>query len=223
MIDFSLTVVFSSRKIDSKYVEHIKSSCGVKNLQILAYENDNKFSLTELYNKGLEESINDIIVFCHDDLIFETPYWGKKLLKHFNRNPDYGIIGIAGTNTLVNGCWWQIREKMHGIVGHSNGLSKWINHYSKPQGNKIKPMVVLDGLFFAVDRNKIKHRFDLDFKGFHFYDLSFFIPNFLSGVKIGLITDILVTHLSIGRTNQSWLDNKKMLENKYKENFPITI
>ena len=95
--------------------------------------------------------------------------------------------------------------------------------FSQPQGNKIKQMVILDGLFFAVDKTKIKHGFDEDFNGFHFYDLSFCIPNHLDGVKIGVITDIMVTHLSVGMTNQKWEDNKTLLEKKYVDKFPIKI
>ena len=34
------------------------------------YENPNGVSLTKIYNKGLSESTNDIVVFCHDDIIF---------------------------------------------------------------------------------------------------------------------------------------------------------
>ena len=63
---------------------------------------------------------------------------------------------------------------------------------------------MLDGLFFAIDKTKIKKTFDEDFHGFHFYDISFCFRNYLEGVKIGLTTQIRVTHLSIGQTNKQW-------------------
>ena len=71
-----LTVVFSTRKIEDSYIEHIKETCGIKEIEILSYDNPNGTSLTEIYNKALIDSKNDIIVFCHDDIIFNT----KKLL-----------------------------------------------------------------------------------------------------------------------------------------------
>lgn len=223
MSDKKISIVFSTRQIDENYLDHIRKTCLSSDSEILPYENNGKYSLTEIYNKGLVEAKNDIIIFCHDDLIFETRHWGKKIIDNFTKNPDYGIIGIAGTNQLIDGKWWSLKNSMHGIVNHSNGVRKWTSMFSQPQGDDIKQMVVLDGLFFAVDRTKIKHNFDNDFNGFHFYDLSFCLPNHLDGVKIGVVTNILVTHLSVGQTNQQWEINKKLFEDKYAGKLPVTI
>jgi hypothetical protein len=217
----SITIAFSTRKLNEDYLHHIKKTCGL-DAEILSFENNAQRSLTEIYNEVIDVSKNDIIVFCHDDLIFEQKDWGKKLLSHFN-NTDYGIIGVAGSNNLVDGMWWSIRESMHGVVCHSDGNKKWITNFSKNQGDEIKQMIVLDGLFFAIDRNKIKNKFDTDFKGFHFYDIPFCFKNHLEGVKIGVITNILITHLSVGGVNQSWLDNKTLFEKKYFDKIPLKI
>ena len=61
---------------------------------------------------------------------------------------------------MVNGQWWLVKEAMHGIVNHSDGQKKWTSMFSKDQGFNIKPMIVLDGVFFAVDKTKIKETFD---------------------------------------------------------------
>ena len=112
---------------------------------------------------------------------------------------------------------------MNGIVSHKHEGKKWTNYYSKDQGNKVTDMVVLDGLLFMVDKTKIKHKFDEDFHGFHFYDISFCFPNYLDGVKIGLTTQIRVTHLSVGQTNQQWEGHKVRFEEKYKDNLPVRL
>lgn len=218
-----ISVVYSTRKDKPDFKQHIEKTCGVKGLEIIQIENDGIMSLTEVYNKGLNESKNNVIVFCHDDIIFETKNWGNKLLKLFNKNPEYGILGVAGTTDLIDGRWWTIKESMNGVVSHQHEGKKWTNYYSKDQGNKITEMVVLDGLFFAVDKTKIKHHFDEDFHGFHFYDISFCFPNYLDGVKIGLTTQIRVTHLSIGQTNQQWEGHKIRFEEKYKDKLPVRL
>mgnify|MGYP006266257007 CR=1 FL=1 len=217
-----LTIAYSTREIDINYMTHVKTTCGLDTVEILAYQNNGQQSLTEIYNQVLDSAKNNIIVFCHDDLIFETNDWGKKILNHF-KNQKYGIIGLAGTNHLINGTWWSIRESMHGIVNHTDGVKKWTSNFSNDQGDKIKDMIALDGLFFVVDRNKLKHHFDEDFKGFHFYDLSFCLPNYLDGVDLGVITNIRVTHMSIGETNNMWEENKKLFEKKYMDELPIKI
>ncbi len=45
----------------------------------------------------------------------------------------------------------------------------------------------------------------------------------MDGVKIGVTTDIRLTHLSIGATNQSWEDKRKQFVEKYNDNLPIDI
>jgi hypothetical protein len=172
---------------------------------------------------SLNESSNDIVILCHDDIIIETKNWGKKLDKLFNINPEFGIIVIAGTTDLIDGRWWTIKKSMNGVVSHQHEGKKWTNYYSKDQGNKVTEMVVLDGLFFAVDKTKIKHGFDEDFDGFHFYDISFCFPNYLEGVKIGVTTKIGLTHKSIGIPNKQWEKNKLFFEAIYEKHLPITV
>ena len=67
----SVSVVISTRKIDEGYREHVRKMFSQPDTEILMYENDGQLSLTQVYNKGLKESVNDIVVFMHDDLILE--------------------------------------------------------------------------------------------------------------------------------------------------------
>lgn len=223
MIDNRISVIFSTRKLVPEYVEQIRNTCGLLDPDIIAIENDHQYSLSEAYNMGLAQAKYDIVVFMHDDIKFVTNNWGRKLCKHFTRNPEYGIIGVAGTNNLMSGMWWEDRISMHGIVNHSNGLKTWTTRFSDDLGNKLKPMVVLDGVFFAIDKHKIVHTFNEEFKGFHFYDLAFIFKNFLAGVKIGVFTDIRITHMSVGETNDEWVINKKQFEELYKDNLPCNL
>ena len=78
-----------------------------------------------------------------------------------------------------------------------------------------------DGLFIAINRKKIKENFDENVNGFHFYDVYFSVKNFLKNVKIGVVYNIRITHLSIGETNENWDINKDIFINEYKEKLPI--
>ena len=124
-----ITVVTSTRKINDKFIDMIKKPSGVKDIEILIYENNGEMSLTQVYNKGLRESKNDIIVFMHDDVTILTNDWGKKLIKHYEES-DYGILGVAGTKLLPdNGVWWTSRPSMYGSVTHTDGKKTWKNDY----------------------------------------------------------------------------------------------
>jgi hypothetical protein len=120
--------------------------------------------------------------------------------------------------------WWQSREDMYGVVGHIHEGKRHVNHYSKGTYNeKLKEVVIVDGLFIMVHKQRIKKHFVEDFKGFHFYDLPFCVENYLEGVKIGVTTKISLTHKSIGITNKQWEKNKLFFEALYEKHFPLTI
>jgi len=217
-----VSVVISTRKIDETYVSHVKKMFSHPKTQILIYENDGEKSLTQMYNIGLKESVNDIVVFMHDDLILETTNITPKITKMFEKHPEYGIIGIAGTDKLTSGMWWQNRDNMFGVVGHLHQGKRHVNKYSKGVFNDVlKDVVVVDGLFFIVHKNRIKKEFNEEFGGFHFYDISFCVENHLEGVKVGLTTKFEVTHKSIGEVNKKWEKNKLFFEALYGKSLPL--
>jgi len=216
-----VTVVISTRKIDDVYLKHVERMFSHPKTEILIYENDGVNSLTEIYNIGLKEAKNDIIVFMHDDLILETANITPKIVKLFQKHSEYGIIGIAGTDKLTSGRWWDSRDNMFGVVGHLHEGKRHVNHYSKGSFvDVLKPVVVVDGLFFMVDRRRLKKQFNEEFKGFHFYDISFCYENFKEGVKIGVTTKISLTHKSIGMVNKQWEKNKLFFEALYEKELP---
>jgi len=217
-----ITVVYSSKNPTDEYNQKLIKTCAVDNMEVIPIKNDTGLSLTYVYNLALQKAKHDIIVFTHDDVDFDTPNWGEILLYNFKRNPKYGIIGLAGADTLTNGIWWNNRPNMYGIVNHSDGNKKWESRFSNKIDN-IKQVAVIDGVFIAVDRKKIKFPFDEEFKGFHYYDLSFCLPNLLNGVGIGVVTNIRLTHYSVGETNEEWEKNRSQFENKYKRFLPLMI
>jgi glycosyltransferase involved in cell wall biosynthesis len=160
---------------------------------------------------------------CHDDIYFDTTGWFHKIKTHFEKS-DYGIIGVAGTTNMPDsGRWWDVRKNMIGIVNHESGGKKWTSKYSEDFGKSISETVIVDGLFIALSKSRIKHTFDKDFKGFHFYDVSFCFRNHIEGVKVGVVTNIRITHKSIGQTNEQWEENRKFFVEKYGKNLPVKL
>ncbi|NCW59697.1 MAG: phosphonate ABC transporter ATP-binding protein, partial [Proteobacteria bacterium] len=78
----SRVVMSYLKKINTEFKEYIEKSCGLHNVEVIAFENPGTHSLTEAYNIILEKSTNDIVVLCHDDIYFEKSNWGNKVLKH---------------------------------------------------------------------------------------------------------------------------------------------
>ena len=220
----TVSIVISTRKRDEDYITHVRKAFSHPKNQILVYENNGEHSLAEIYNKGLKDSENDIVVFMHDDLIIDSKNLTPKIIKIFEKNNDYGIIGIAGTDKLVSGMWWQNREDMYGVVGHIQNGKRHVNKYSQKAYNDVlKDVVVVDGLFMMMHKNRLKNGFNEQFKKFHFYDLPICVENHMEGVKIGVTTKFDITHKSVGMTNKDWERNKLLFEALYEKNFPLTI
>lgn len=221
-----ITVGYSTRKHNPELIEYFKKSSGnPKYVEVIEKINNGEKSLSQVYNEILEESQSDIVIFCHDDIYFDTNAWYSKVMRNFEKN-DFGIIGVAGTTHLSeSGMWWETnrRKNMIGIVNHESNGKKWESKYSPNFGNEIREVAIIDGLFIAVNKKRIKKTFVEDFKGFHFYDLPFCVENHLEGVKIGVCTNIRITHKSIGQTNEQWEENRQLFVEKYSDNLPIKI
>jgi GT2 family glycosyltransferase len=222
-----ITIIYSThkdREYNNKFRQHLLQTVGVKNTHILEYQNNNEYSLAEIYNKGLKESVTDIVVFCHNDIKLEKN-WGKKLLDDFYNNPEFGVIGKAGSSYMSeSGIYWEkMWQTMAGqVYHHPPGNKKWLSQYS-PKTPILVEVVTVDGLFISIDKTKIKHGFDESIGKFHFYDHGFCIPNYLDGIKIGVTSSFEITHESVGRPNQEFFESKDLFVAKYKERLPIDL
>ena len=148
-----ISVGFSTRKNNQEFIDYLKKSSGLKNVEVIQKINDGEKSLYEVYNEIISESTNEILVLCHDDIYFDTNNWGKKLLKHFEKS-DYGVLGVAGTTYMPkSGMWWEDRKKMIGIVNHEDKGKKWESKYCDNFGDLILDSVIVDGLFISIKKN----------------------------------------------------------------------
>lgn len=221
-----ITIVVSSRCDESEkkdFLSNISSKCGVEH-EIVFVKNDGGISLTMIYQENLDNSKTDIVVYLHDDIEVLSDNWGREVVRMFNDNKDYCIIGVAGSAEFDEGAaWWQYNRKYGQVLHRSNGKS-WLTMFSQPYAEDLKEVCVVDGLFFAVCKPRLVSGFDLSFDGFNFYEIDFCLSNFVNGkYKIGVTTKIRLAHSSIGETKKNWFDNREKLNEKYKEFYPIKV
>lgn len=219
-----ITIIYCTRESKPEHKEHLIKTSGLhKHIEVIEIINNGE-SLTKCYNRGLKQAKYDIVVFCHDDITIETKQWGKKLAKLYDKNPEYGILGVAGTKYLAdNGRWWEKRKKMYGRVKHTANGKSWLSSYSPDLANDIEEVIVVDGVFFSCHKGRIKKNFDETVEGFHFYDVTFAFDNYLEGVKVGVHTNLRINHQSVGETNDEWEENRVKFSEKHKEHLPINI
>lgn len=230
-MDFdNIILCVPSKKNDyenKEFAKNIHLTIGCKYRLMFCF-NKGEHSLTEIYSQFFNEFKNEensIIIFLHDDIEFVTLGWGKELLRIFNENQDFGIIGIAGTKSYDGEKpWWQTDNKLGKVIHSQPMKGSWMSSYSDDLSNDVEECAVIDGLFIAINPNNIKINFDKEIKGFHFYDIDFCLGNLFYGeCKIGVTTKIRLIHYSVGKFSEQWEINRKQVFEKYKDKLPINI
>src|SRR5690554_6864480 len=130
----------------------------------------NKHTIFEAYNLGVQKAKGDILAFCHEDILFHTKGWGKLLNLHFSNNKKLGLIGVVGGTALPKAPapWWN----HHPINTHYiNNIQHWSNnqvpktwkynrkiragvylHQNNPTQKPINRVLAVDGFFMACPK-----------------------------------------------------------------------
>ena len=175
-------------------------------------------SLCEGYNRGIKKSVGDILIFSHDDIEILSLNFVTLLKAHLE---NFDMVGVAGTDKVVGGGWINAgMPHLYGQVASPHGAGYQvalfdygrIAHQGKVAADGIK---MLDGLFFAARRSVVqKVLFDeLNFDGFHGYDVDFTYSAFLAGFSLAVCNDIALVHNSGGSYDEVF--------QKYKQRFLI--
>lgn len=160
----------------------------------------NARSLAEGYNRGIRQSVGDILIFSHDDVLILDQKFGEKIV---NRLENYDVLGFAGTDHLIGGEWAMTDfPYLHGAVAHAlpgNSLLNLtlygVHHW--PIADNIK---AIDGLCMITKRSVAQDLcFDAKtFDGFHLYDIDFSFSAHRAGYRVGVCCDIPLIHYSAG-------------------------
>ena len=224
MEEITIVVCSTHDKTEKEdFCKNVQETCGVSN-KLLFLINRNGVGLSQIYHNMISSVPTDIVIFIHDDIEFLRYGWGKEIVRLFNEHKDYGIIGVAGSSEFYEmGAWWQYK-KVYGQVLHRNENKSWLSAFSDLLDKDLEEVCVIDGLFIAVRKDRIKSNFDKNLPGFHMYDIDFCLSNFITKeVKIGVTTNIRLAHNSIGELDEKWYQNREIINNKYKDYYPIKL
>jgi hypothetical protein len=224
----NIAIVLCSKKTNDEikpFIEHIKETCGC-DAHVYFIHNPEGVSLSRIYADMTvsKDIVENVIVFIHDDIEFLRKGWGAEVLRQFNEHQDYGIIGVAGSAQFdEGGAWWNYEKKFGQVLHRAEGKA-WLTTFSPLLTKDLQDVVVIDGLFMAVHKERISENFNRDLEGFDFYDIAFCLANHFAGkCKIGVTTNIRLAHNSIGKLKDSWYKNREIINKLYGDRFPIDI
>jgi glycosyltransferase involved in cell wall biosynthesis len=209
----------------AEFEKSIKNTIGVE-YEIIKIDNTDSISfLTRAYNDGIDQAKGDILVFAHEDIVFNTNNWGIVLDEKLK--PGVGVLGVAGAKILLqNAQWWATgKDYCCGKVVHNpeNG-SRYRSIFSEGSGEH--EVVVADGLFMSCRKSTIEEnslKFDETFDNYHFYDISFCFESFLKGLKNIVTYGIEVEHKSIGEIGPEWSHYRAVFIKKYLNKLPQCV
>ncbi|MGO4906199.1 glycosyltransferase [Flavobacterium sp. W20_MBD1_R3] len=220
----SIIICCRTQIISNDLSENIKNTIGCEYELIVIDNSENKYSIFEAYNLGIEKSLGECLCFIHDDILFHTEDWGCILESIYNSDEKIGLIGLAGSKvkTKMPSAWFNCHEdeSVYNLIQHVSKDKKenWFFGFEKPR----EELVVIDGFFMAM-KKECHVYFNTFLKGFHNYDLNISLEVLKAGYKIIGTNEIIVEHYSVGNLNSDWVKSTYQIHKLYSEFLPLTL
>ena len=161
------------------------------------------------YNHAIDKSLNDLIVFCHQDIILpETflPQLASALTALEGRDPHWGVLGSYGM-TVDGAGWGHVYSSGRGVIGQS---------LRQPA-----PIQTLDEVVLIV-RKSSGLRFDERLPHFHMYGADICLTAAMRGMKSYAISAFCIhnTHQHLVLPKEFY-ECCEFLRQKWKKALPI--
>jgi len=223
-----LSVIICSIKPENeeKTRRNIESTISV-NCEFITIDNrERKWPIAKAYNYGASLAKSPNLFFAHEDIIFEHPGWGTKIIEKLSQ-PDTGVIGFVGTQ-VKTGAYSQWEEDDRYSMGHvyffKDGFKR-IHHKGVIQNTDFRPALAVDGMGMFVPK-KVWQQYPFDenaITGFHCYDIDFCLAiaeHYTNYVYFG--ADIC--HYSNGNMNEDWMKiTMKITDEKWSKILPKNV
>lgn len=227
-----VTVGYATREHNEKFMYYLTDIFGNRNKFIEKICNeDTKLTLTEAYNQIIKESPYETIILLHDDIEFkDLDKWefihSEIIQKLFLDNKDCGILGIAPRGILEPDI---IKRNYHPEYFFTERLDEnnffyYFNGDIPKFSMELSKDAIVDGMFTAIRRDRIKHLYDENIKVFHCYDVDFCLSNYLSGVGVYITKAFHVCHKSTPKEGyEAYEKEKEYIHKKYDGILPIIL
>jgi len=217
-----ISIIISSYLPDyfSALENNISDSIGLP-YEIIKIDNPGLMGICEVYNRGAKKAKYEHLLFMHEDVLFHTHDWGKKLVGHLSTDKT-GIIGVAGSSYVPTApSSWTVSEKynsVHILQGNKEKKDAFLIRTTRQNRNEV---FAIDGVFMAIKReNYRKFRFNEKMlKGFHGYDLDFSL-RVSEQFQNYVVDDILIEHFSRGNLDKTWMDTNIAVRKNIQLTFP---
>jgi len=223
----SVIICSADAKMLAAVSDKIAETIGVP-YELIAFDNrEENLGVCHVYNQGIKRAKYPLLCFMHEDIIIHTEGWGKNVSNTFNKFPKLGILGVAGSyyKTLSPSGWLGqgMDTECSNLIQEYKFRDESPNrNYKNPNNTAIAEVACVDGLWFCVPKAiAAKYKFDEEtFTGFHCYDIDFSLT-VGADYKVAVTYEVLLTHLSEGNFDRTWLDETMKLHKKWDAQLPV--
>ena len=206
-----ISVLICSNNVNllKQVTDNITKTIGSE-FEILHYDNrSERKGLCEVYNKLANRAAYPILCFIHEDILFNTNNWGKKIEEILESDREIGLIGIAGCkykSKYFSGWFSGVKELdcANYVHQYKDGVEK-VNLSSN--NKSLEEVVCIDGVFMCCRKNVWSgNNFDENLlKRFHFYDIDFSL-RIARTCKVVVTYEVTLTHITSGGDyGNSWV------------------
>lgn len=183
------------------YEKNVASSLSAADVELLPVDNrGNRFSAAQALNRGWEKAGGEMVVFCHQDIVFPSG-WVERLVGQVEavERRCRGNWGVAGT---------------FGRRGE-----EWLGHVQDRHGHRClgalpTEVETLDEHCLVVRRD-LGLRFDPGLPGYHLYGVDLCLECMIRGHP-NYALDCCVTHLGYGAKGEDYRRIRRVLERKWR-------
>lgn len=141
-------------------------------------------SMTSGYNSAMHASDAKYKIYLHQDVFITNKNYLNNVLDLFQRHPEIGLIGLAGSESLPpSAIWWQ-GDCIYKNVAHVICPELLNCEANKAIDTDFIYMEAVDGLLMATQYD-LEWREDV-FTGWHFYDISACMEFSNAGYRIAI-------------------------------------
>lgn len=211
--------------------DNIISTIGVSIEFVRINNKEAKWPIAKAYNNGAKVATAPNLLFIHEDVMFESSNWGVEISNKL-ADTTTGVIGFIGSPFRLGSYsgWCEHEEHAFGHMyyiknGERIGWHKEPWQENGTIGESFAPVLVVDGLGFAVRKNiwEISPFDESMLDSFHCYDIDFCLQIALKYRNyVYLKADI--THFSNGNMDYRWIEQTlKMTDGKWSKMLPMCV
>ena len=232
-----VTVCFASKYPNDAFKEKMEQYFGdtAEVVNKVSNPEENGKYISEVYNEMLNEAKTDVVIFVHDNVefldsrLYRMPV-AEAIEYQFEHNPEYSIIGVGPRSQ--NEPDVIVRDYLYYEAFYSKCEEDGSEQEEIYSGTIEKYSLdlydadLVDGVFLAVKRSRLKAGFDNNNKTFDFYDLDICIGNLLAGSKVGITKAFHLLHYRSRGESVAWErydKNKIPFLERWKDNLPIKV